>query len=52
MSSIELDQTALEKADAENAANKTDTEIVDSEGDVSEIDELIDYNEQKKRQPR
>ena len=45
MSAMELDQTALEKADAENAANKTGTEIVDSEGDVSEIDELIDYNE-------
>ena len=46
MSSMELDQTALEKANAENAANKADKEIVDSEGDASEVDELIDYNDE------
>ena len=45
MSSMELDQTALEKADAENAANKADKEIVDSEEDASEVDEeVVDCN--------
>ncbi len=46
MSSMELDQTALREADAENAANKADNEIVNSEGDASEeVDELVDYND-------
>ncbi len=44
MSSMELDQTALEKANAENTANKADKEIVDSEEDSSEVDEIVDYN--------
>ena len=44
MSSMELGQTALPEASAENAANKTDKEIVDSEGDASEVDEIIDYS--------
>ncbi len=42
---MELEQTALPEANnAENAANKADNEIVDSEGDASEIDEIIDYS--------
>ncbi len=42
MSSMELDQTALKEADAKNAANKADKEIVDSEGEASDVDELVD----------
>ena len=44
MSSTELEHKALQEANAANAANKTDNEIVESEGDASEVDELIDYN--------
>ena len=41
---MELEHTALQEANAENAANKTDKEIVDSEEDASEVDEIIDYS--------
>ena len=50
MSNMELDQTALTEADAANAANNLDKEIVkngEEDDDSSENDEKpIDYNEQ------
>ena len=44
MSNMEIDQTASSEANAASAANM---EISNSEEDTSEVDELIDYNEQE-----
>ena len=41
------DQTASTEANAAGAADNIDMEIANSEEDTSEVDELIDYNEQE-----
>ncbi len=41
------DQTASTEVNAAGAAGNIDMEIANSEEDTSEVDELIDYNEQE-----